>query len=579
MKRITTGLFILLTSFYALADTVSFESAQKTAKSHFKSATLTPVSLAETVPGKKYSAGSPELYAFNRAEGGWVIVAGDDVAAPVLAYSETGTLDMAAMPQDMIRWIGNVRSNIRTARTNNPVKYKEPAKSFGSGKLLNTPNWGQDSPFNDLCPKDGTNRSASGCVATAMAIVLRYHKYPAKGSGTLSGYTTATQKLKVSGFSIDNHTYDWDLMPFTYTSSSSKASKEAVAQLVYDLGVMVQMDYTYEGSGAYSSDMIPELAEHMGYTGNARYVSHSSYTNDQWVTMIANEIENGRPVLYDGYDTDPTTGGGHQFVCDGYDAKGNLHINWGWNGAGNGYFSASYLGNAKTTGVFSYYDDIVIGLQPATSSESKTAPCIQFYGKSKGIGISTDIVKGQSFSVKADGITNFGDASFSGKMKMCLVDRDDNIKESISSETSISIGVNYIISKTFSCKISSDIRPDDGIMLFYQWNGEWYPVGVSAYDEEGEYSENTIGSLSMNRAGVFDLPMIVTRKDVAAGENLYFNIHPGWQHIRSIVWYYDGTRNTKGYVTAQSGTHTIKAVIGYDNSSYTDTVTEQIVIK
>lgn len=571
MKRtysILASLLIISTSLFA--ETVDYQSAEKIAKSHFASSSVSQVQLVRKTPGMSYTSGPQELYAFNNDGGGWIIVSGDDIAAPVLAYSNTGSLDLEKLPKDMLSWMNGVRSNIRAARSDKSTPKYVSKGSFGNGKLLTTPSWNQEAPYNNLCPLIGSNRSVTGCVATAMAIVLRYNKYPAKGKGTLESYSFKNEKGKnqtVNGFSIDDHTYDWDSMPYTYTSTSSSASRQAVAQLMYDLGVMMRMSYGYDtGSGAFSDEMIPELAEHMGYSKNARYLSHASYTHDRWVAIIANEIENNRPVLYDGTSED----GGHQFVCDGYDNMGRLHINWGWGGSGNGWFSASYLGNINT-GIYTY-DNIVVGLVPAGASEQELAPTFQFYDKDGGLSVSGDIVKGRPFQVSITNLLNFSTESCSGDFKVCLVDNDNNIKELISNTIHINEFPSMLMFSSdtpLTCQVvTSDILPTDGIMLAYEWNGTWTPVGVS----------NLSDDFSMPRVGVLDIPMIVTRKGINSGEYLYFNIHPGYENIKSVTWYYDGVKQSKGFVTATSGKHTIKAEVTYYTSSHSDTVTSQIEV-
>lgn len=570
MKKTIFIIVSLLWSVLASAEVVDYAKAEAFAKKYFASGKVTPVN-ARTVAATSSSAEPEAFHIFNNENGGWVIIAGDDVAAPVLAYSPTGSLDMAGIQENtsMNAWLGTVKVRIKEAKAKNAAPSKAwtggvRMSAYGKGNVIETALWGQGSPFNDLCPIDGGYRSVTGCVATAMSIVLRHHQYPAHGTGKLPSYTTRTKGIKVTGYSIDDHVYNWDDMPYNPQSITTAKQKEAVAQLVHDCGVMVQMDYTANSSGALSEDIIPALAEHMGYTKAARLISRSSVSNDRWLEMIAGEIDNGRPVLYSGISND----GGHQFVCDGYDGKGNIRINWGWNGSGNGYFSVSYLGD-NNSGVFSNYDNAIFGLKPATSSEPGYVPDLQFINE--GLSVSDDIVKRTSFKVSIAGVVNWGAEAFNGNIAFFLADRNNVLKEMISSKMSISVpSMNYLGDiSSVSCTItSSDIKPDDGIVLAYQWNGEWYVVG----------STDAYGGTPIARCGVLDVPVIVVRDNIRPGENLYFNLNPGREAISSVSWYYDGKEQYYGYVTASTGVHTVKAVVKY-NSGNKDILYRQIEIK
>ncbi|MBQ0078241.1 MAG: C10 family peptidase [Bacteroidales bacterium] len=569
MKKTIFIIVSLLWSVLASAEVVDYAKAEAFAKKYFASGKVTPVN-ARTVAATSSAAEPEAFHIFNNENGGWVIIAGDDVAAPVLAYSPTGSLDMTGIQENtsMNAWLGTVKIRIKEAKAKNAAPSKAwtggaRMSGYGSGKVIETALWGQGSPFNDLCPLDDGYRSVTGCVATAMSIVLRHHQYPAHGTGTLPSYTTRTKGIKVEGYSIDDHFYDWDLMPYDQRSFTTDAQRNAVAQLVHDCGVMVQMDYTANSSGAFSEDIIPALAEHMGYTKTARFISRSSVSNDQWLEMIAGEIDNGRPVLYSGVSND----GGHQFVCDGYDGKGNVRINWGWNGSCNGYFSVSYLGD-NNSGVFSNYDDAIFGLKPATSSEPGYVPDLNFIDG--GISVSDDIAKGTTFKVSIESLANLGAETFDGNLAIFLADRNNVLKEMISSKMSTSIpSMNYGGPSSASCTItSSDIKPDDGIVLAYQWNGEWYVVG----------STTAYGGNPIARCGVLDVPVIVIRDNIRPGENLYFNLNPGREAVNSVSWYYDDRVLNYGYVTASTGIHAIKAVVRY-SSGNSDTLYRQIEVK
>lgn len=573
MKKIFLGILALLASIFASAEVVDYSTAENFARSFFAGGSVSSLSVRPASYGAVGGNNPAAFYIFNNSKGGWIIVAGDDIASPVLAYSRTGSIETLDIHTSIAAWMRTVESRINKARAEGRTgamsqkKWNTVAGSlYGGGKLIESALWGQGSPFNDLCPLDEGYRSVSGCVATAMAIVLRHNKYPAHGIGTLDSYTTSSKKIYITGFSIENHYYDWDLMPYQYTSASSSQSRSAVAQLVYDCGVMMNMDYSSTWSGAFSDEMLGNFINHFGYAKSGRYVPHTAVNHEEWLKLIAGEIDNNRLVLYDGVEI--TGDGGHQFVCDGYDDAGNVHINWGWNGYCNGYFSVSYLGDSDS-GVFSLYDNILIGLVPEDGSDYM--PNLQFYDANSGISVKDQVNKDKTFNVEIKKLGNFGEADYTGYISVCLVDKDNNIKQTISDSYGIDGLRPFTIANlgTIPCKISIDIKPDDGIMAAYSWNGQTYLIGAS----------NWSNLLGLTRAGVQDIPVINVRDDIKSGENIYFILNPGWVSPTSVEWYYDGKAKKEGYVVAKSGVHTIKAVVSYADDSFFDIVKCQIEVK
>lgn len=576
MKHTLLNIAALLLTVSASAEVVDYSTAEHFAGSFFASGKVNSVQMPQ--PSGVSQAQVPAAYhIFNNSDGGWIIVAGDDVASPVLAYSRTGSIDPSSMNPSVSAWLSTAESRILKARKEGR-KSLVPQKNwaansagfYGEGKVIDSPLWGQGAPFNNLCPLDNGYRSVTGCVATAMAIVMRHNKYPAHGTGYLDSYVTNSKEISVEGYSIDDHLYDWDNMPYEYTSSATAQQKEAVAQLMHDCGVMVRMDYSSSGSGAYSENILPELVEHMGYAKSAKYLSHANFNHVDWFILIASEINKGRLVLYDGVDI--TGGGGHEFVCDGYDSAGNLHINWGWNGSLNGFFSVSYLGDSKA-GVYAKYDNILIGLVPEYESDPGFSPNLTFYN-GNGLSVQGEVAKGSTFHVSADYLANIGYGKFTGNLYVCLVDKYNKIRETISNPIYVSISDMSIVSVEelidIPCTIANSTpRPDDGIAMACECNGEWAIIG----------SCDWAGTTPMSRAGIIDAPVINVRDNISVGENVYFSLNPGHIRPEEITWYYDGKLCPKGYAVAQTGLHTIKAVVRYSDPNCSDTVSLQIEVK
>jgi hypothetical protein len=200
-------------------------------------------------------------------------------------------------------------------------------EAASAGPLLST-KWNQGQYYNASCPVDaeGTDGHVPvGCVAVAMAQVMKYHNYPVTGTGSHS-YSHPVYGTLSANFGAT--TYNWASMP----DSLSKYDSD-VATLLYHVGVSVEMDYTPDQSGAYMSDAAYALETYFKYSNSLSYVWKSSYSTDEWTTILRTEIDNKRPILYSGHGT-----GGHAFVCDGYSGSDYFHFNWGWGGSEDNYF-------------------------------------------------------------------------------------------------------------------------------------------------------------------------------------------------------------------------------------------------
>lgn len=305
------------------------------------------------------------LYVFNQGENeGFVIIAGDNsVDNAVLGYCDSGSFDYNNIPDNMRWWLDQYAEQIELGR-NNPQRAKAEAyvSKFDKnvGPLVEA-RWSQEAPYNNLCPNYSTTmKSATGCVATAMAQIMYHHKYPEHGVGTKDVYIGSS--VEVIDFA--NTTYEWDVMTPVYSSLSTQAECDAVATLMYHVGRSVDMSYG-EVSGAVSSYAATAWANHWNYDKGMVHRERAYYTIDEWETMIMEDIDNSRPILYHGQS--PT--GGHAFVLDGYNSEGYVHINWGWNGMSNGYFllhalSPEEQGTGGFSGGYNNGQGAIFGIQP-----------------------------------------------------------------------------------------------------------------------------------------------------------------------------------------------------------------------
>ena len=364
----------------AIASPVDVNQAREIGMKYLKNNTakqMTELMLAYT---QQTESGTDALYVFN-FDGGFMIVAADDVAQPILAFGEEGQFDANIIPDGLAYYLRHYARQIDYAVANNMTPEPEVAaqwESIRNGEsILNTRgtrgdiapmvtlNWNQDSPFNYYCPtgQGGPGGHAyAGCVATAMSMVMKYWNWPDHGQGshsyTPTGYPTQT-------VDFESTYYQWNNMP----SSVNSSNYQAVALLMYHCGVSVDMMYGPGSSGAYSLDVPGAIADYFRYTDRADRRERDLYSRAEWEEMLLVNLSEGFPMYYSGSDTD----GGHAFVCCGYRESDNkFYFNWGWSGYGNNYYAIDALNvmgsqlNLNQAAIFDMIPDYVYdGLIPA----------------------------------------------------------------------------------------------------------------------------------------------------------------------------------------------------------------------
>ena len=579
-KYLVISIIGLFVQSLAFADTVSVDKAGDIAAKWLGG----EVSLVEY--------GSDAFYVFNGAGGGWIIISAEDAATPVLGYNESGSFSPATIPGNLRNWMAGYEKSIKAVRAAGVRQNSEVAvlwKTAGyrtkasTKKVLGTALWGQDSPFNDQCPtvteKGRSVHALTGCVATAMAEVIRYHQWPEKGKGTIGGYTYTSdtnKKYTVESYSIDSHYYDYSLMPTEYPRSATTAQKAAVAQLMHDCGVMVEANYNYEtGTGAYSEDIVNALVSHMSYSASAQLLYRQAYSDVEWTRLIENEIDCGRPVIYAGSSA---TDGGHQFVCEGYDERDYLYINWGWSGDSNGFFTLSL----KIPGSYTFDQDhsMVVGLEPDKDGDDTVmaGPVIFdcYTASSKGLTVTSGTVLGKSFTLAADALSNINYyQDYTGAFKAALVDWKGNVKEFISQESPLEISAYKIVSLSgITCRISGDVSFGDRVVLYYKDSaGNWTEIkGRESYDN----NYNTV-YLSSSVPAV-DAAFILLPDNPVSGDTYYFDLVPGATPVRSITWYYDSQKQSGVSAILTTGVHAVEAVLTHTDGT-SETIRAQITVR
>ena len=376
---------MLLLSVSAIAGPRSYQQAKAIAQ---RQAALLGIEMdAEVAASAKAaprmsvsSAVSPSAtcyYVFaNGEDKGFTIVSGDDRMPEVVGYSAQGTYDPDHLPANYVGFMKAYQETVEALFKGDALVSgglaearqwrAERAGTAAVAPLLGGIKWNQTEPYNNRCPLyDGTNRSVTGCVATAMAQVMMYYQYPKALKATIEAYTTQSYGIQIPAIN-SGATYDWDNMLPDYSQSDySSAQEDAVAKLMYHCGAAVQMNYG-PSSGANVTPAI--LATYFGYDADLMQdLTRTCFTLQQWMTLIDNELKAKRPILYSG----KSSGGGHEFVCDGSDGKGLYHINWGWGGYQDGYFDLTILqpqkGGAGSGSAVDGYNrncSMIIGIAP-----------------------------------------------------------------------------------------------------------------------------------------------------------------------------------------------------------------------
>ena len=329
--------------------------------------------------GSSSSETATSYYVFdNGSDKGFTIVSGDDELPEIVGYSAHGNSEHLMKTEGCAAFLKAYQKFVAAftqgdAKARKILAEQRALKADGRYQqpkidpLLGDIAWNQETPYNKMCPKyEGSELSVTGCVATAMAQVMMYYKYPNELQATIPAYTTATNKLKVNAISKGEE-YDWGNMLPTYTEEEYNTTQaNAVAKLMFHCGAAVQMDYG-DSSGAL---LRPEdMSTYFGYDADLlQEVYRSVYTLAEWKKILDRELEAKRPIIYGGVASHEN---GHQFVCDGSDGEGLYHINWGWSGDSDGYFDITLLdpdvrGTGAGTSADGYNRDcsVIIGIAP-----------------------------------------------------------------------------------------------------------------------------------------------------------------------------------------------------------------------
>lgn len=313
-----------------------------------------------------YSAPSGSYHVFSRNSGGYVIVSGDDEIYPILAEIPEGTFSADSMAPAAKWLLGEYDAQIQSftdSGGSNEGLIDYYAKWSDIDPLMST-QWNQYAPYNNYCPAINGQSCVTGCVATAMAQVVRCIGYY-DGRGYLSRNDVNYKGDKVE-FDYEATKFDFDIMFDTYPSSTSAEAVDQVGLLMLACGLGTGMNYGLTESGAPSKNVARALIEHFGYDADyTRIYYRNDFTVTQWETMVYRQLQLGRPVYYAGYHSTI----GHAFVIDGYRRTGLYHVNWGWGGLSDGFYrlnalAPSQVGAGGSAGGFNSLQEMVYAVPP-----------------------------------------------------------------------------------------------------------------------------------------------------------------------------------------------------------------------
>lgn len=542
MKRtILLFLSVMMTVIMTAGDVTPQQALQQAQKFLQQTPSGMKRSQAE-VPQLKMVGRVSGLYVFNaEANQGYVIVSNDDRTAPILGYSETGTLDPDNMPCNMRAWLQGYADEIAWLNEHNiqltgiatlprrtASAVKEPI-----APLVKT-HWNQGSPYNDNCPEyTSGEKSVTGCVATAMAQAMYYHQF-ANMTGEIPGYTTGSYGINVAALpAVD---FDWANMQLEYTGSETDEQKAAVALLMQYCGAAVEMDYG-SVSSSNTTEVVTALKTYFGYNSTAQMAVRSLYTYNEWIELIYNELKQNRPVVYGGQ----SSGGGHEFVCDGYQGEDYFHINWGWGGMSDNYFKLSALdsdhqgiGGSSSTDGYHYGQDAVVGVQKPTDEGTVLDKSTHLPNLTVNSITGPDVaVAGQEVTFTLN-VTNNASQDYSGDIYLGIKYGDS---ESYSYGLLSGDLFNIPANKSKDCAIKTTFGSAGTYNLVFFW-----PNSEGSYNTYGNVLTTvtvTAGSGSTNN---IDLSVTNTQVDNSSGNNFYGTTLKGVLTVKNpnATYNYDG---------------------------------------
>lgn len=476
------------------------------------------------------------LTIFGYENNGFAVISNDDLLPEVLGVSDShfsnGTNEnfmwwLKAINEvcetTMAKGPANAGSNVPTPESLGFEPYVDPIVSA---------EWDQDTPYWNMCPKKNGSTALTGCVATALAQVLYTHKTPIEGSGSRTNTSWSPITFDYNGYEPD---YENMIDQYTSGPNAGQYTQEqvdAMAKLMLACGVAVNMSYSSDGSGAYTDQAAEGLIQYMGIT-TADFKERDYYNDTEWMTMIYEELSGGHAMYYSGVDPSPWFGGGHAFVCDGYDENGKVHINWGWSGEDNGFFNINLLDPSNYS--FSQYQDFIMGLwDPNSTPGGGTIEYVDLDITTEAAGTVQDIIGTENYeglrSIVITGEINDDDIAILRRLATGDELTDYDMEGKKSHLTTIDLSKAILSENTLPDEAFKDCKILKKVML---------PRGLAHI---GAYAFNGCSRLSSIRSYTFEVPKTgsrcfegvnsgIMRVYVPAGASEYYRRNAQWKVI------------------------------------------------
>ena len=437
MKKYISFILLAITPAWLFAEPVDSVDAKQIASAFMYN--LSEQSGAKSGVSTNYQCQkNGNIYILNGTDGGWVLISADDRVRPILAYSPDGEFSIDNVAPATKAWFDNYNEQITIAQKTEIQSDGSISKEWEQlrsgeirkgtaesvvGPLVET-QWNQSPYYNNYCPEINGEKAVTGCVAAAMAQVMSYWQWPKQGIGI---HEYKSQNCGTVASFFGGTKYDWDNMQKQLDDGSSEISVNAVAILMRDCGVAVDMDYGIDGSSITDLGKVKDgMVKYFKYSPNMALECKDNYTDDEWSSKLKKELNNG-PILYYGFGE----GGGHAFICDGYDANDYFHINWGWNGLCDAYYYINDLTppvngiGSNENGTYSSNQQAYFGVEPLR--ETKVYD-LQVYENSllsyDSTGIQTNTLWLGTDAYYRAKIANFGDNEFVGSFAVAVFDKD-----------------------------------------------------------------------------------------------------------------------------------------------------------
>ena len=500
------------------------------------------------------SRGAIDYYVFNvRGGDGFVIIAGDDRVKPVLAYSTTGTFDPEHVAEGFAFTLSSFQQEIQYVREHNMGATTDIIAEWASveksgalrpghatrsvvGPLCQT-TWNQNYPYNNQCPEDPVGSGGyvyAGCVATAMAQVMKFHDWPSQGTGS---HTYNPSGYPQQSANYGETEYHFELMPLALDSTSTDEEIFYIAQFQHHCGIAVDMQYSGEGSGAYSDDVPPALRNYFRYTcddhiTNYNFWGWGGYSNEEWANMLKDGgLDEGIPLYYSG--SDDNMQGGHAFVCDGYDENDYFHFNWGWSGRDDAWCPIGALNTTKYA--FNLMNGFTGHIVPEISDYYQRADSVADFTLTENANMDGVALSWTNPSLNLSGSALPSIESITIKRNNQLVATLTNAQPGASmsyEDSGLEPGLyEYSIFVTNSAGISRNVyrrimvgeKCDVVFHLFDDGGDGWKGAAISVTDEQG----HRIAVVGMNDGSEATVTVPLLK------QNLNFIWNHGWYHTQA----------------------------------------------